>query len=95
MYKISRQKYACGILDEMRNMDKTKNYSALSGHIEMLQVFFQNMEDALAMQSEFKYLEEARKNANSLVNRYNKEIEKKSPDMKKVKEILDELKNLR
>ena len=94
MYKINRTKYACGILEEIRKMNETRNYSALAGHVETLQMMYQDMEDALGIQSEFKALEESRKKANSLVKKYNKEIEKNKPNMEKVKEILDEMRRL-
>ena len=94
MYKINRTKYACDVLEEMRKMNETRNYSALAGHIESLQIMFQDMEDALGIQSDYKALEESRKKANSLITKYNKEVKKSKPDMGKLKSILDDMKKL-
>ena len=51
----------CGVLDEMRQMYKTRNFSGLLGHIEEAQAMGSRMEAALEDVSDVKRLHSKRK----------------------------------
>ena len=91
MRKIWRGRNACDILEEMRKMDKTKNYSAMIGCVEELQIVCQRMEDALSTQKDFRELDEKRIEANKIIKKYRKEMNKHSPNFDKLEELLEEL----
>ncbi len=73
---MGRNRMICSVLHEIRECDKTKNYSYLIGLLEEAQVLANRMESALWDQKEFLHMEE----------RYNKlkkevkELEKKTPN---------------
>lgn len=94
MSRIWRHTNACDTLENIRKMDKTKNYSSLLSMVENLQIMFTSMEDALSIQAEFKQLDKARKAANVSIKKYSTEIRKKKPDMEKIKSILKDMKGL-
>jgi hypothetical protein len=88
------RKYICDVLEEMRKCDNSKNYGPIKSLIEQAQIMAQAMEDALTLQKSIESIVETQKHARKLIKKYNKEVEKKKPDMKKVKEILDEMRGL-
>ncbi|RLD64909.1 MAG: hypothetical protein DRI84_07940 [Bacteroidetes bacterium] len=45
---------ACSVLESMRDLDKTKNYSSLLSMVEELQLFFDRMEAALGDKRDIK-----------------------------------------
>jgi hypothetical protein len=88
------RKYLCDVLEEMRKCDKSKNYGPLPSLIEQAQIMATAMEDGLRLQRDIKDIVKTQKVAKKLIKKYNKEIEKKKPDMKKVEEILEEMRGL-
>lgn len=91
MRKIHSPRYACMLLDQLRSMHKTHNYSSMLPVVEELQVMYSNMEDALSIQKDFVRLDKDRKRLNKLIKKYEKEIGEKKPDMDKISEILEEM----
>ena len=73
----------CDILEEMRKLDATKNYSALLGLIEEAQSAGNKMESKL---SDIKDLATVREDA--------KEVEKQIKELKKELEVLKEKKSV-
>ena len=69
---MSRNRMICAVLNEIRECDKTKNYSYLIGLVEEVQVLANRMEAALWDQKEFVHMEE----------RYNK-LKKKVKELEK------------
>ena len=75
----------CSVLEDMRNLHKTRNYSYLPGLIEEVQVLGNRMEAGLEDQKEVrrakKELSELKREYNELVDKYN-EIASKMPKEK-------------
>lgn len=61
-------RYLCSILDEMRELDKTKNYSGLLGLIEEAQIAANRMESGL---DEYKDLKKLKEEMSKLKKDYN------------------------
>jgi hypothetical protein len=87
-------KYICDVLEEMRKCDKSKNYGPLYSLIEQAQIMATAMEDALSLQRDLKQMINAQKTAKRLIKRYKKEIENKKPDVEKIEEILEQMRDL-
>lgn len=71
-------RYICTVLDEMRALDKTRNYGSLLGMIEELQVMANRMEAALYDKND---LDRARKKYTKIKEEI-KELKLKNPDLK-------------
>lgn len=89
------RRYLCTVLDEMRALDKVKNYGPLASLIEEAQIMAQAMEDALRLQKEITQLHDVAKEVRKLIKAYDKEIEKKKPNMTKIEEILEHMRDIR
>jgi hypothetical protein len=88
------RKYICNVLEEMRKCDESKNYGPLKSLIEQAQIMAQAMEDAITFKGDITSLIKAQKQARKLIKQYDKEINKKKPDMDKIKGILKEMRDL-
>lgn len=74
----SSDRTACGVLDSIRTMVKTQNYSGLSAAVEELQDMYQRMESALYFYGDIGYSEE--------------ELKRLDTERKKIKNNIKELK---
>jgi len=76
-------RYLCNILDDMRAMHKTHNYSYIDGLIEELQYRANRMEKVIEDISEMKYQENRRTELKA-------EIKKLKEEKKKLEQVLME-----
>jgi len=76
IFNLIEDRYACAVLDDMREMVKSHNYSNLSHAVEELQSYCSRMEDGLW---------EAR---NASEDAYNK-LKQDKPDIKAAKKALE------
>ena len=87
-------KYICDVLEEMRKCDKSRNYGPLQSLIEQAQIMATAMEDALGLQHDITEMIKAQKVAKRLIKKYRKEIENKKPDVDKIEEILEQMRDM-
>jgi len=71
--RFSRQRWACDVLDEMRMMMKSMNFSGLSASIEELQIMVNRMEEALRYKTNVAEWEEEAREIAAKVDRMHKE----------------------
>lgn len=80
-FSIGPNRYVCSVLDEMRALDKTKNYSCLLSLIEEVQTLVNRMEAGLADVKDLKYLKEQIQESKDELSELKKEI-KANTDLK-------------
>lgn len=68
----------CNVLDEMRELDKTKNYSGLLGLIEEAQSMANRMEAKLRDVKDLEYVRESIKEEEKKLKRLRAEVESES-----------------
>lgn len=72
----------CDVLEEMRQLDKSRNYSALRGLIEEAQSMGNRMEAGLHDLRDFANIQEELKKGRQELKRLDKEIEEKENESK-------------
>lgn len=68
-------RYVCSVLDDMRKLDETRNYSLLGSLIEEIQVMVNRMEAALEDQRDIKAMNEHRSKLKAEIRRLEKRME--------------------
>jgi len=68
----------CGVLDEMRQCNKTHNYAYLESLIEEAQSMANRMEAALWNQKDYKYAREEHKELKAKLKKLRKEVDNDS-----------------
>jgi len=71
--RFSRQRWACDVLEEMRTMMKSMNFSGLSASIEELQIMVNRMEEALRYKTNVAEWGEEARDIAAKVDRMHKE----------------------
>ena len=71
--RFTRQRWACDVLDEMRMMTKSMNFSGLSASIEELQIMVNRMEEALRYKTNVAEWEEEAREIGEKVDRMHQE----------------------
>ena len=69
-------RYVCGVLDEMRSCDKTKNYAPMLSLIEEVQIMANRMEAALDDSKDYKRMIEDKKDLKAELKKLRKQISK-------------------
>lgn len=86
VFNLIEDRYACAVLDDLREMDKSKNYTNLKNAVEELQSYCTRMEDGLwearnASETAYNHLNEKKPN----VKEAKKAMEKRWKKLKKTK----------
>jgi len=71
--RFNRERWACDVLEEMRTMMKSMNFSGLSASIEELQIMVNRMEEALRYKTNVAEWEEEAREIAAKVDRMHKE----------------------
>jgi hypothetical protein len=71
--RFNRQRWACDVLEEMRTMLKSLNFSGLKASIEELQIMVNRMEEALRYKNNVAEWEEEAREIAAKVDRMHKE----------------------
>jgi len=74
----------CNVLEDMRNADKTKNYSYLVGLIEELQVLANRMEAALGDKRDYNEIRDELKTAKKGLIELDKKIEARKRELEEM-----------
>jgi len=77
---LGPNRYLCSVLDEMRALDKLKNYSSMASLIEEVQVLGNRMEAALEDAKDLEYVYETKKKLEKEIKDLEKKKEDLSPD---------------
>ena len=77
-YTLGPNRYLCSVLDEMRALDKLKNYSSMASLIEEVQVLGNRMEAALEDAKDLEYVYETKKKLEKEI----KDLEAKKADLR-------------
>ena len=79
-YTLGPNRYLCSVLDELRDLDKLKNYSSMASLIEEVQVLGNRMEAALEDAKDLEYVYETKKKLEKEIKDLEKKKEDLSPD---------------
>lgn len=80
----------CDVLEEMRQFDKMKNYSCITGLIEEAQIMGDRMEHALSAKKEHSELDKEIKELKRKKRKLNKDIKKLEEKLEETKTKWDE-----